>query len=88
MSRVDKMGSGADSIVPLPLDMPVFSPIIYLLVRCEIDIPHLQHHLQAYIPDLALQIHENEVLILTLVVEPLRPCALFEWSERARFSDD
>lgn len=87
MSGVDVLGGGADSLVPLPMNVPIFS-FVFRLLRSKIDVSHLQDHLQTDVPEFALQIDKDEVLVLPLVIEPLGTCTMLRGLEESRFSND
>jgi len=81
------LGGGTDSLVPLPLNVPIFSFVFWLLWS-EIDVSHLQDHLQTDVPEFALQVNEDKILVLPLVVKPLGTCTVLGWLKEPRFSND
>jgi len=74
-------------LIPLPLFVPVIFFKLGFLGN-EVNLSHLQNHLQSTIPELPLQMNEDDIPVSTLVVKPRIPRALLPWRERARFSHD
>lgn len=60
--------------------MPLFA-IEVGLFRCEIEILHLQNHLETTIPELLVQVYEDEIVQLVQTVDVLGVGALFRWTE-------
>ena len=67
----------------LTLDVPVFALIIRVLRR-EIYITHLQHHLQTSIPELLPEIHEHRLPETAIGIQEILISSLFRWPEVLR----
>ena len=67
--------------------MPIVSIVSWTVSR-EVDVLHLEDHLETNVPEFPLEIDEDGIVITTLIIEPLLVGPLLWWMERSWITID